>query len=207
MRIVGSASANAKRSRTSPLPPLAIGGMVPILLAAPGVAARRLNMSVGGWTNPHIRPGGRYDKRLDAAQNGGIGDPFALRIDIDEALARSSSPNGGPVVADISQAAEVRRRDIEGKGVSWNQASKPHQSRLQRLPPPLCPRTGGARTAPRHRRSRTMDYNRLGHSACGFRRSASGQGRSAAATNSSRPGDRATWPRPRGSSISASTPA
>ena len=44
------------------LSPLAVGRMVAILLAAPGVSTRRLNMSVRRRTNPHILPGRRYDK-------------------------------------------------------------------------------------------------------------------------------------------------
>ena len=77
--------------------------VVAILFAAFGVAAGRLNVPVRGGTDPYVRPGGGHGERLHPANRLLVGEPGAVRMQIDESLARLPAPNPRPVVRYIAQ--------------------------------------------------------------------------------------------------------
>ena len=61
--------------------------VIAILLAAAGIAPRRLQMTVGLETDPDVFVCRRNGETADAGQNGGILHFASLRIQIEEALA------------------------------------------------------------------------------------------------------------------------
>ena len=83
--------------------------MVAVLLAASGVAARRLDMAVGLGADPHVGPGRRDRELADALQRGRVAHGFAVRLEIDESLAHPLAPDAALVVGDVCQAGGFGR--------------------------------------------------------------------------------------------------
>ncbi len=108
---------------------LAIFGVILVLLAPFGVAAGRLNVPVRCRADPDVGPCRRDDERAYAFQRVGVRDPPALRIEVDEALARAPAPDCWPAVAHVAQPRRRRHVDINGNMDLGIQASgRPHFS-------------------------------------------------------------------------------
>ena len=83
--------------------------MVAVLLASPGIAPHRLDVSVRRGTDPHVPPGRRNDERPDALQRLGIANAPPLGIDVHEPRARPPPPNPIPRIAHVPQPRHPRR--------------------------------------------------------------------------------------------------
>ena len=77
--------------------------VVAVLLAAPLVAARRLDVAIRVAAYPHIGPGGRNDQRLDARQRLFVDDRLSVRAGERKSCAGSSAPDARLRVADVGQ--------------------------------------------------------------------------------------------------------
>jgi len=86
------------------LPDLAEPGVVPILLAASGIAPRRLDVPIGLRADPDLGPGGRHRQSFDPLQCGGVLDAFARIALVSEPLARPSAADARFLIADTDPA-------------------------------------------------------------------------------------------------------
>src|SRR4029077_1212965 len=66
-------------------------GMVTVLLSALGIATGRLDVAVRGWTDPDVRPCGWDGERLDASEDGGLGQLGAIGADVRQSPFPTSS--------------------------------------------------------------------------------------------------------------------
>jgi hypothetical protein len=83
--------------------------VVSVLLAAFGVAACRLQMSVRYRTDPDVRVGGRDAERLDPLQRPGVGYRFPIDTDVAELpVRRLLAPDPGLCIGDITQVRRLR---------------------------------------------------------------------------------------------------
>ena len=96
------------------LPRLAIFGVILVLLTPFRVAASRLNMSVRRGANPDVGPRRGDDKRTYPFERVWLGDPPALSIEVDKALARPPARDRGSGVTHIAQAKRRRHGDVDG---------------------------------------------------------------------------------------------
>ena len=78
--------------------------VVAALLASAGVAAGGLEVAVGVGADPDVGPGGRDDEALNAAEDFGIADGFAVRIDVAEGGAGALAADAGAGVGDVAEA-------------------------------------------------------------------------------------------------------
>src|SRR5438270_56008 len=60
-----------------------------------GISARRLNMSVGRRTDPHVRPRRRDREVTDPLQRRGVGDATATGVDVRETAPALHPPDSG----------------------------------------------------------------------------------------------------------------
>src|SRR5205823_2335288 len=76
--------------------------------AAPGIAARGLDVSVRPGTDPDIRPRWRDGQRADTAQLLPVADRPAVGADVAELLPRAPALDPGNRIADIAQPCRPR---------------------------------------------------------------------------------------------------
>src|SRR5262249_47041487 len=91
-------------------------GVVAVLLSPLGVAADRLDVTVGVEADPDERPRRRHREPADAGENLLIGDWAAVGKDVVEALAGAATANAGLMVAHVAQpghASDRRRRNVD----------------------------------------------------------------------------------------------
>src|SRR5688572_29677013 len=85
--------------------------MIPVLLAALGVAAGRLDVAVVYWADPDIRVGGRNGQLADAGEGLRVRDGFSVRAFIGEARSCLSAADARLLVRDINQSRALGRLD------------------------------------------------------------------------------------------------
>lgn len=77
--------------------------VISVLLSAPGIATRGLDVTIGTRANPNIGIGRRDCELPDAREGLGIAHRFAVPVDIAEAFAMTQSPYSWLVVVDVNQ--------------------------------------------------------------------------------------------------------
>src|SRR5262245_48034642 len=90
-------------------PHLAKTSVIAVLLAAPCVASRCLDVTDRLQTNPHIRPGRRYDKGFDALQGNSFANPRPVRVCISKPFAGPVASDTRPLIADVDKTGVFRR--------------------------------------------------------------------------------------------------
>jgi hypothetical protein len=83
--------------------------MIPVLLAPACIPPGRLQMPVGGGTDPHILPGGRYHERSDASQRLLVKQLLSAGPQIYKAVASAFPCDAGTFAGDVSQPRDPRR--------------------------------------------------------------------------------------------------
>src|SRR5215813_4458090 len=91
------------------LPHLAKTRVIAILLTALSVAPGRLDVTVRLRTNPHLRPGRRYDQGFDALQGSRIVNPHAIRARIPEPFSGPVASDARSLIADMDKTGVFRR--------------------------------------------------------------------------------------------------
>ena len=108
-RIRGSASPNS----IMPVVLRRVAGLAParviaVLLAAAGIAARRLDVAVGARADPHVGPGGRDCEAADPLERGGVGDPGSVGRHVAEPLAPAPAADPRIIVVHVPKAGLAR---------------------------------------------------------------------------------------------------
>src|SRR5690348_8521594 len=81
-------------------------------------------MAVGIRTDPHVRPGGRNDERLDALEYGRTRNRASVRIDIAHALVAADATDAGEhTIVNVMKLRERRGRDGVERGSFRNAPS------------------------------------------------------------------------------------
>jgi hypothetical protein len=84
-------------------------GMVTVLLSALGIATGRLDVAVRGRTDLDVRPCGWDGERLDASEDGGLGQLGAIGADVGKTLSRLPPGYARSGVRDVSQPGGLGR--------------------------------------------------------------------------------------------------
>src|SRR5688572_4225766 len=97
--------------------------MITILLAAAGIAPRRLQMAIRVWTNPDIGPGRRNHQRSNALEDGLAADLSPLWTDVFERTAKRFTADADNGVAHINELSSFnwlqRRREFFANGLQF----------------------------------------------------------------------------------------
>src|ERR1700730_5352217 len=83
--------------------------MISILLAAPGIATDRLDVTRGSRANPHARPGRRDGERSDSRERLRITQKLAIGCQVTKAAPAPCARDAGHGVADIAQSSDGSR--------------------------------------------------------------------------------------------------
>jgi hypothetical protein len=84
--------------------------------------APSLDVPIGKRTDPNIRPGWRYGKGPDAAQQAAAGELAPVRLDVTEAFAGPLAADPRPTVRYVPQAGRfggLLRADIRLEVICW----------------------------------------------------------------------------------------
>ncbi len=87
---------------------LAVRRMVAVLLPAPGITGRGLDVPGGIGTDPDVGPGRRNGQAEDAPSLGRIGDPGTVGSVEGPAPAHPAAADAGEAVRDVSQSGAAR---------------------------------------------------------------------------------------------------
>src|SRR5437867_858576 len=81
---------------------LAPARVIPVLLATPGVPAHRLDVAVGEWADPYVRPGGRDGRGFDPAEGREIANRPTVAIQVAEAPASPDPSDAGTLIRHVA---------------------------------------------------------------------------------------------------------
>ena len=115
------------------LDPVAVGrpvGVIAVLLAAPRVAARRLEVPVGSRADPDVLPGRGEHQRLDAGADG-VRHQFPIRLPVREPRPAPRARDAGAGVVDVAEGVgQVGHDRAEGpRGTAGRAAGSPEATR------------------------------------------------------------------------------